>query len=119
MYLFELFGGDGESSLLDRLRIQVMDYLTPLAAKRVEYIPIQHVADILADYRSGLIIDRGLIMQIIDPNTCKLVSKVEGDKVYLTLPVDEISAKTVDAEQQDKEDIRKKAAAVAKKEIDK
>lgn len=118
MYLFELFGGD-EGSMLDRLRIQVMDYLTPLAARHVEYIPIQHVADILVDARTGLIIDRGLIMQILDPNTCKLVNKIEGDKVYLTLPQEEISAKTRDDKERDREAIRKKAAAVAKKEIKK
>lgn len=118
MYLFELFGGD-ENSLLDRLRVQVMDFLTPLAAKKVEYIPIQHVADILADARSGLIIDRGLIMQIIDPETCKLVNKVEGDKVYLSLPVDEMSAKTAEDEQKEKDEIAQKAAKVAKKEIEK
>jgi hypothetical protein len=115
MLLFELFDEDG--GMVDQLRGQVMDYLTPLAASGVEFTEMDDIAEVLRNARTGLIIDRGLIMRLIDPNVCKLVNKVEGEKVYLSLPVDEISAKTRDQEEMDKQKIEKTAVATAKKQV--
>ncbi len=119
MLLLELFDDDSGSHMIDQLRGQVMDYLTPLAAKKVEFIPIQDIADILRQARTGLVIDRNLIMQLIEPNTCKFVAKIEGDKVYLTLPVADLSAKTDQDKERDQEKIANTAANVAKQEISK
>lgn len=120
MRLDELFneGAElGNDDMIGHLRDQVMDYLTPLAAKKVDYIPIQNVEDVLHQARTGLIIDRGLVMQLIDPNECKLVSKIEGDKVYLTLPVAELSKKTEDDQERDQDKIRNTASDMAKDAI--
>jgi hypothetical protein len=95
----------------------VMDYLTPLAVQKVESIPIQDIEDILKQARSGLIIDRGLIMQLLDPNDCKLVSKIEGDTVYITLPVADMSAKTDQDDERDKEKIANTASKVAMDQV--
>lgn len=121
MRLDELFNDgpadDNEDSVINHLRSQVMDYLTPLAVQKVESIPIQDIEDILKQARSGLIIDRGLIMQLIDPNDCKLVSKIEGDTVYLTLPVADMSAKTDQDDERDKEKIANTASKVAMDQV--
>ena len=121
MRLDELFNDgpadDNEDSVINHLRSQVMDYLTPLAVQKVESISIQDIEDILKQARSGLIIDRGLIMQLIDPNDCKLVSKIEGDTVYLTLPVADMSAKTDQDDERDKEKIANTASKVAMDQV--
>ena len=117
MYLFELF--EDEGGITETLRAQIMDYLTPLAASEVEWIPIQSIADTLVGARTGLVIDRSLIMRLIDPEVCKLVNKVEGDKVYLSLPVDEISAKTEHDQEKDKEHVERTAVQQAKKQVQK
>ena len=115
MYLFELFGEDG--GMTDTLRAQVMDYLTPLAASKVEWIPIQNISEILVDARTGLVIDRSLIMRLIDPEVCKLVKEVQGDKVYLALPLEDMSAKTEDDEEKDRQKVADKATQNAKDQV--
>jgi hypothetical protein len=121
MRLDELFNDgpveDNEDTAINHLRSQVMDYLTPLAVQKVESIPIQDIEDILKQARSGLIIDRGLIMQLLDPNDCKLVSKIEGDTVYITLPVADMSAKTDQDDERDKEKIANTASKVAMDQV--
>lgn len=117
MYLFELFNGGDDGSLIDDLRQRVMDYLTPLAAKSVEFIPIQHVADILHSANAGVVIDRGLVLRLIDPNDCKLVKEIQGDKVYLQLPMDDMSVKAEQDEEKDRDKIAKTAKQQAQKEI--
>lgn len=116
MRLDELFD-DGEKTMVDQLRNQVMDYITPLAAKDVDFIPMQDVQDILRQARTGLVIDRGIVMRILEPNECKLVDRIEGDKIYLSLPVDEISARSQEDEEKEAENIQSKAMDVAKKAI--
>ena len=117
MLLRELFSDDGD--MLDQMSQQVLDFLTPLAAKGVKHIPIQSVADVLKSARTGITIDRGLIMRLIDPNICKFVSKVDGDIIYLALPVDKMSARTDDDIEKEQEKIANTASAVAKQEIGK
>jgi hypothetical protein len=117
MYLFELF--DDEGSMTDLLRSQVMDYLTPLAANGVESVPIQNIADVLRNSRTGLVIDRGLIMRLLEPDVCKLVKEIQGDKVYLALPVDDMSAKREEDKEKDREQINRTAENKAKQEISK
>ena len=116
MFLFELFDTEG-GSMINDLRQRVMDYLTPLAAKEVEQVPMDHLKHLLSDQRSGLIVDRGLIMRLIEPDTNKLVAKVEGDTIFLQYPFDQQSAKTADQEERDKANMTKKAATQAKKDL--
>lgn len=119
MLLLELFSDDSGGSMIKDLRQQVMDYLTRLAASKKEFITMQEVMDVLHTARTGLIIDRGLIMSILEPNECKLVKKIEGDKVFLSFPVDEISAKTDQDEEKDKRNVQQTASSMAKKAITK
>lgn len=115
MYLFELFNDEG--GMTNVLRSQVTDYLTPLAAEKVEYIAIQQVADFLRDSKTGLVIDRGMIMDLLNPEKCKIVKEIQGDKVYLALPLDDMSAKTEENAEKDREKVASTASNTAKKAV--
>lgn len=133
MYLFELFGEESDylaefypgpmadagqdGEMIETIRGQIMDYLTPLAASEVEWIPIQDIADTLRSVGTGLVIDRGLIMRLIDPNVCKLVKEIQGDKVYLAVPVDDMAAQTEEDEEKDREKVAKTGEQQAKKAV--
>jgi hypothetical protein len=87
MRLFELFSDDaGEGDMISTLRQDAIDMLMPLAAQKVPYVSVQAIIDKLRTYATGITIDRALVMQILDPNAVKLITKIEGDKVYFTLP---------------------------------
>jgi hypothetical protein len=85
MFLFE-FLGQPSSHLKDDMRASILDVLTPLAANKVEFISIDRVIEKLKTSSAGLTIDRDVVMQVLDPNEVKLVKKIEGDKIFLTLP---------------------------------
>lgn len=115
MFLFELFNDEG--GMINLLRSQVVDFLTPLAAEKAEYVTMQEIADFLRDAKTGLMIDRGMIMNLIDPKECKMVKEIQGDKVYLALPLDDMSAKTEDNEERDREKVANTASTAAKKAV--
>jgi hypothetical protein len=119
MLLRELFDGGSDAGTLDTLRATLMDYLTPLAASRVESVPIQNVAKVLRGARTGIIVDRGLIMKLCDPNECKLVKSIDGDTVALQYPTDEMSAHSAEDEAKNKEKVADKAVMQAQKELNK
>lgn len=114
MRLCELFD-DKPVSLVADLRTLMIDVLTPLAANQVPFISVQQVVDRLRDVRSGARVDRNLVMTILDPNFVKVVKKIEGDRIYLTIPVRDEVAKTEDDAERDKDKIRSKAHKLAKK----
>lgn len=119
MFLRELFDSNGshENETLEVLRSQLMDYLIPLAAGREEFVPIQNIAHVLRQARTGLVVDRGLVMKLCDPDANKLVKSVEGDKVYLQYPTDEMSAHSQDDVEKNKEQVQQTAADVAQSEV--
>ena len=121
MLLREFLDGNGrhDMGMLDTLRQQIMDYLTPLVAHKVDFVPIQDIEETLRSYRTGLTIDRGLVMELLDPNSMKLVKKIEGDKVYLNVIAAMNSAKTANDKQRDAEKVSDLATKQAKKEIGK
>ena len=85
MRLFELFD-DGPLDVTDDIKQSLMDILTPMVASRVPFVTIQQVIDKLRQLRTGLSIDRNLIMSMLDPDKIKIISKIEGDRVYLANP---------------------------------
>ena len=106
-----------EKGLMGTLRQQIMDYLTPLVAHEVDFVTVPDIENTLRDYRTGLTIDRGLVMELLDPNSMKLIKKIEGDKVYLNVVAAMTSAKTADDKQRDAVKITDKATKQAKKDI--
>jgi hypothetical protein len=117
MLLFEFL--DSEDGMMDSLRQIVMDYLTPLVARRVDTISIQEIEHALRDYKSGLVIDRGLIMDLLNPDNIKLVKKIQGDTIYLNIIAAMNTASTAEDKERDADKISDKATKQARKEIEK
>lgn len=116
MRLFELFqrdmseDGDG---MIDHLRDLVLDYLTPLASHEVEYVDMKDIEELLQLDHSGLVIDRTLLMQVLDPDLCRMVKQIDGDKVYISFPVGEVADKAEEDKEKDKQKIKDKASSAA------
>ena len=115
MLLLELFDVEEKAPpIKDRLEQTAIDFLTPLVAHKVPFVTVQQVVDELRKSRPGLLVDRALVMSILDPEKVKAVKSIEGDRINLQQP-DSIDRK-VDDEGAEKEvekikDIAKKKAA--------
>ena len=116
MRLDELFD-DGPLNVTDDLAEDVMEILTPFAVAKVRYVTIQQIIDKLSQLGTGLSIDRGLIMDMLDPNKIKLVKKIEGDRIYLAVPGSEQREVDDDQAEKDAEHVSKQAAQQAQKSI--
>jgi len=113
MRLDELFDQNPEPSITDRLQQMAIDFLTPLVAHKVPFITVQQAIDELRKLRPGILVDRPLIMTLLDPEKIKAVQSIEGDHINLQQP-DDIEHK-VDDDQAEQEidkikDIAKKKA---------
>lgn len=116
MLLCELFGDDSVN-VVDEMRSMMIDVLTPLAANQVPYVTVQQVIDRLQEIRSGVRVDRAMVMTILDPNAVEMIDKIEGDRIYLTTPQSDEVAKREDDKERDRQEIQKKAAGQAQKEV--
>jgi protein required for attachment to host cells len=114
MLLCELFGS---GDMIDDLRQQIMDYLTPMVSRDQDSVPIQDIEQAVRSYRTGLSVDRGLIMQILDPTKMKLIKKVEGDKIYLNVAAAMTSKSNPETKEKQEKKISDKATAQAKKAV--
>lgn len=123
MKLFELFEqtpkGEEEGGVVRELRNDILDMLTPLAANGVPYVTIQAIIDKMAEERSGVAIDRALVMHVLDPADVKMITKIEGDRVYFSLNDPEQAEKNDDEEQKDANKVSGMAMKQAKDNIKK
>ena len=118
MRLYEFL--DQTKGMLGSLRQQIMDYLTPLVAHDVDSVSVQSIIDELGDFRSGLEIDRSLVMQIMNPESMKLVKRIDGDTIYLNIVAAmQPNAETQDQKERDAQTISNKATTQARKELSK
>lgn len=85
MRLFELFD-DGPLDVTSEIKETLMDVLTPMVAADVPFVTIKQIIDKLRQLRTGLVIDRNLIMSVLDPDQIKIIDRIEGDRVYLSNP---------------------------------
>jgi hypothetical protein len=85
MKLFELFD-DGPLDVTEDIKERLLDILTPMVASGVPFVTIKQVIDKLRQLRTGLTIDRNLIMTLLDPDKIKIIGKIDGDRIYLTNP---------------------------------
>lgn len=82
MKLFELFA-EPPLEINDEMQNMLLDVLTPLVAQKVPFVTVQQIIDKMRDFRTGVALDRGLILSILDPRKVKAVQKIEGDRIYL------------------------------------
>ncbi len=102
--------------MMDRLRAAVLDLLTPLAAHGVPSLTVQQAMDELNDLRTGLHIDRALLMDILDPQRMQVVKKVDGDRIHLSMPKPKGETGADEGEKESRK-VRKTAQKQARKEI--
>lgn len=110
---------DFNDDMVENLRQIIMDYLTPFVARRVDFVSVEEIEDALHDYKSGLVIDRALVMSLLDPTKMKLVKKISGDRVYLDTIKAINSSKNADEREKEGERVSQKATRQARKEISK
>jgi hypothetical protein len=114
MLLFELFEPD---EMTEQLRQAALDYLTPLLSQGVPFVTINQMIEALRNSHFGIIINRPMIMDILDPDEVQAVDKIEGDRIFLGSP--ETDSREVDAEdaEQDREHVQDMAQDQAKKSM--
>ncbi len=117
MLLRELFEDFGSGDMITSLRQHVIDYLIPMVSHDVEFVTVDDVENSLRNSRTGLTIDRGLIMQLLDPTKMKIVKKVDGDRVYLSVTAAMASKSNDDEAEKAADDLSDKATKQAKKSI--
>jgi hypothetical protein len=98
MLLLELFEPDEMSN---QLRQAALDYLTPLLSQNVPFVTINQMIEALRNSQFGIVINRAMIMDILDPDQVEAVSKIEGDRIFLATP--DAETREVDAEDQQKD----------------
>jgi hypothetical protein len=109
MRLYELFE-EAEDGMIAQLRQHVMDHVLPMISHDVESVPIQDIQDKLTNMKTGLVIDRALVQQILDPTKLQMIKKVEGDRVYFNIKP-EVDVPTANAAEQERRQDRLKGKA--------
>ena len=92
----------------------IIDVLIPMVATKVSFVTIQQIIDKLRQFRTGVSIDRNLVISMLDPDKIKIISKIEGDRIYLSSPTNPTRSLNKDDTQKEKEhvqDMAKKQAA--------
>ena len=114
MLLCELFEPD---EMTDQLRQAALDYLTPLLSQGVPFVTVNQMIEALRNNHFGLVINRPMIMDILDPDRVEAIDKIEGDRIILASP--ESETREVDAEdaEQDQEHVQDMAQDQAKKSL--
>lgn len=114
MLLCELFDPD---EMTDQLRQAALDYLTPLLSQNVPFVTINQMIEALRNSQFGIVINRPVIMDILDPDKVEAVSKIEGDRIYLNRPDEADREVDADQQEQDQEQVADMAQDQAKKTI--
>lgn len=113
MRLYELF--DDSLNIPHDIQEYLMDVLTPMVATHVPFVTVQQIIDKLRDMQTGVSIDRGLIMKVLDPDKIKIIKKIEGDRIYFNDPDAPISSANKDTEKNNKKTLAKMAMSKIKK----
>ena len=115
--LFPEFDDSADTDVVKHLRDAALDVLMPFAAHGLPHVSIQQVIDKLKQQRSGLEIDRDVIMTVLDPEEVKIVKNIEGDMIYFSV-TDENSRETDQAQaEKDKKHVHNTAQQQAKKSV--
>lgn len=121
MFLAELFNQE-PMNIEEQMRSSLEDVLIPLVAQGVPHTTVDAIIDNLSDSgikSMGLRIDRALVMQLLDPDQTAIVKKIEGDRVYLTLPAQDPVAKSERDDERDLKHVQNTATKQAQKNITK
>lgn len=122
MLLHEFFDRhiDNTVNVRDDVRNYLLDILTPLASSGVPFVSIEGLLQKLEGLDLGIFIDKDLIMDVLDPEEVKIIQKVDGEKVYFDVMVDNGEAKiAANKREKDKAHVEKMASDAASKALKK
>lgn len=105
-----------EDSSLLKLSDSIKDILTPLASSGLQYITMDQLIKRVQNIPSGLLVDRQLLMNIINPRSFPLVKSIGGDKIFFT---DQIKDQVIDKANKNDNKISKDATDQAIKQVTK
>lgn len=113
MRLDELFADTID--VAEELRQAILDVLVPMAGSGVPYVGIDQVVEKLSQMKSGLRVDRALVLDLLDPQEVPLVKNITGDRIEFTAP------SPIDDAKAEKEAMKsqKKVQDMAKKQVSK
>ena len=118
MLILELFDNGGE--LTNQIRQDALDIITPYLGSDLPFVTVNQIIDGLRNNsKHGIVIDRSLVMSILDPDHVKAVSKIEGNRIYLAQPEDATRKVSVDDEGKDQEQVSDMAQDQATKQVQK
>ncbi len=116
MKLFELFD-DGPLDVMGDIKDSLLDILTPMVASKVPFVTVHHIVDKLRQMKTGIAINRNLVMTILDPNKIKMVDRIEGDRVYLRNDDAPENSLTQDDKEKDQDHVQDLAQKQAQKSM--
>jgi hypothetical protein len=103
MLILELFASGGD--MMKRLRQDALSVITPYLGMDVPFVTVNQVIDGLkSNNQLGIVIDRSLIMDLLDPEQVKAIDRIEGNRIYLMHPDED--NREVDAEDAEKDQDR-------------
>lgn len=126
MLLLELFDdseNDDDQSvpshgeMRQQLRQAALDIITPMLGQNVPFVTMKQIVDSMSGARFGIVITPALIMDILNPDEVKAVSKIEGDRIYLQDPSSTDREVNKDQAEQDAEKVSDMAVNQINQEI--
>ena len=115
MLLCEIFD---PYDMTDQLRQAALDYLTPLMSQNVPFVTVNQMIEALRSSGFGIVINRSIIMDLLNPEQVEAVDRIEGDRIFLHQPGK--VEREVDAEdaEQDQAHVSDMAQSQAKKTLE-
>lgn len=92
-----------EGEMTEKMRQAALDFLTPFMGQNLPFVTVNQVIDALRHNNFGLVINRAVVMQLLDPTKVPSIAKIEGDRIYLKDPDAESPENENDAEEEDKQ----------------
>ena len=84
MRLFELFADSVD--VAEEMRQSILDVLIPMAGSGVPYVGIDQVIEKLSQMKSGVRVDRALVLDLLDPQKVPIVKAITGDRIEFVAP---------------------------------
>jgi hypothetical protein len=124
--LFEDFSDDTNDAtlqpksggqMMQQLRQSALDVITPLLGQNVPFVTMDQMIDALSHSKFGIVITPSLIMSILDPDSVKAVSKIEGDRIFLAEPNNLPQGSSKDQQEKDQDHVSDMAASQIAKDM--
>ena len=106
--------------MTEQLRQAALDYLTPLLSENVPFITINQMIEALRHNDFGIVVNKPMVMELLDPDEVEAISKIEGDRIFLTTPdtVDQDREVSADDAEKDQEHVQDMAQDQAQQNLE-